>query len=94
MITPGFVSYAANLALNADMDIRFPLFAFEKDDHSMFLIEKPERLHHFEWIDIEGEEYIFWDSTGAGVCVSVKGRAIDQIRPCERAMSLLDAFQA
>jgi hypothetical protein len=77
------------------MDVRFPLFAFEKDDDSMFLIEKPDRLlYHFEWIDIENEEFIFWDSTGAGVCVTVKDRAIDQIRHCEQSKSLSDAFEA
>jgi hypothetical protein len=55
-----------------EMNVRFPLFAFEKDDHSMFLIEEPDRLlYHLEWIDIEDQEYIFWDSTGAGVRVTV-----------------------
>jgi hypothetical protein len=76
------------------MDVRFPLFAFEKDDDSMFLIEKPDRLlYHFEWIDIENEEFIFWDSTGAGVCVTVKDGAIDQIYPCEQSKSLSDALK-
>jgi hypothetical protein len=29
--------------------VRFPLFVFEKDDHSMFLIERPDRLlYHLE----------------------------------------------
>jgi hypothetical protein len=61
----------------------------------MFLIEAPDRLlYHLEWIDIEGGEYIFWDSTGAGVCVTVKGGAIDQILPCEQSKSLSDAFEA
>jgi hypothetical protein len=69
------------------------MFAFEKDNQAMFLIEKPDRLLLFEAIDIENEEYIFWDSTGAGVCVTVKGRAID-IRSCELAMALSSAFQA
>jgi hypothetical protein len=78
-----------------EMDVKFPLFAFEKDDGSMFLIEKPDRLlYHFECVDIEDEEYLFWDSTGAGVCVTVKGRAIYQILFCEQSKSLSDAFEA
>jgi hypothetical protein len=77
------------------MNVEFPLFVFEKDDRSMLLIEKPDRLlHHLETIDIENDEYVFWDSTGAGVCVSVTHDAIDQITPCVRSMSLSDAFQA
>jgi hypothetical protein len=77
------------------MDVRFPLFAFEKDDDSMFLIETPDRvLDHLEWVDIEGGEYMFWDSTGAGVCVTVKDGAIDQILRCEQSKSLADAFEA
>jgi hypothetical protein len=52
------------------MEVQFPLFVFEKDDRSMYLIESPERVfHHLEAIDIENGEYLFWDSTGAGVCV-------------------------
>jgi hypothetical protein len=51
-------------------------------------------LYHLEWIDIEDEEYIFWDSTGAGVHVMVKGCAIDQIQPSEQSKSLSDAFEA
>jgi hypothetical protein len=77
------------------VDVRFPLFAFEKGDDSMFLIEESDRLlYHFEWVNIENDEFIFWDSTGAGVCVTVKDRAIDQIRPCEQSKSLSDAFEA
>jgi hypothetical protein len=77
------------------VDIKFPLFAFEKDDDSMFLIETPDRiLHHFEWIDIENEEFIFWDSTASGLCVTVKDRQIEAIRPCSQTMTISDAFQA
>lgn len=33
----------------------------------MLLIERPDRLlYHLEAIDIENDEYLFWDSTGAG----------------------------
>jgi hypothetical protein len=77
------------------MNVEFPLFVFEKDDLSMLLIERPDRLlYHLETIDIENDEYLFWDSTGAGVCVSVARDAIDQITRCNQSMSLSDAFQA
>lgn len=76
------------------MEVKFPLFAFEKDDRSMYLMETPERLRYFEAIDIENNEYLFWDSTGAGVCVSVANRTINEISHCDQAMSLSEAFGA
>jgi len=77
------------------MNVEFPLFVFEKDDRSMLLIEKPDRLlYHLETIDIENDEYLFWDSTGAGVSVSAKRDAIDLIMRCDRSMSVSEAFQA
>jgi hypothetical protein len=77
------------------MNVEFPLFVFEKDECSMYLIEKPERLfYHLEAVDIEDDEYVFWDATGAGACVSVAHNVIDQITRCDRTMSLEDAFKA
>ena len=75
------------------MDAQFPLFVFEKDDRSMYLIETPDRiLCHLEAIDIENNEYLFWDSTGAGVRISVARGAVKQIELCDQAMSLREAF--
>jgi hypothetical protein len=38
----------------------------------MRLIENESRiLSHLEAIDIEGDEYIFWDANGGGVSVAV-----------------------
>jgi len=77
------------------MDVKFPIFVFEKDDHSMYLVEELSRLlYHLEAIDIENGEYVFWDSTGAGVCVTVARNAIDQISACNQPMSLSEAFEA
>jgi hypothetical protein len=76
------------------MDAQFPLFVFEKDDCSMYLIEAPERvLYYLEAIDIENGEYLFWDSTGAGISVSVTGGVVDPIVPCDQAMTLPQAFE-
>jgi len=76
------------------MELNRPLFAFEKDDSSMFLIERPDRLlYHLEAIDIENDEYLFWDSSGAAVSVSTVHGKIDRITPCDQSMSLADAFR-
>jgi hypothetical protein len=61
----------------------------------MCLIETPERvLYHLEAIDIENNEYLFWDSTGVGVCVSVARGGVKQITSCTKTISLLEAFEA
>lgn len=76
------------------MDAKFPLFVFEKDDRSMCLIEAPERvLHQLEAIDIENDEYLFWDSTGAGIRISVARGAVKEVARCEQAMTLQEAFE-
>src|ERR1700731_4934894 len=76
------------------MDVQFPLFVFTKDDRSMCLIETPERIfYHLEAIDIENDEYLFWDSTGAGVRVSVAHGGVKQIAPCDQTISLREAFE-
>lgn len=77
------------------MDVEFPLFVFEKDDRSMLLIERPDQLlHHLEAIDIRNDEYLFWDSTGAGISVLLGGDRVDQITRFDQSMSLSDAFEA
>jgi hypothetical protein len=77
------------------MDVQFPLFVFEKDDHSMYLIETPERvLYHLEAIDIENGEYLFWNSTGAAVLVSSTSGVIDLLTLCDPLMTLPQAFEA
>jgi len=82
------------MILNVTTDVKFPLFVLA-DDRSMCLIESPDRLlYHLEAIDIENGEYLFWDSTGAGVCVTVAHGALNQIVLCDHAMSLAEAFEA
>jgi hypothetical protein len=54
------------------VNVSYLLFAFEKDNHSMRLIENESQvLRDLEGIDIEGDEYVFWDSNGAGVSIAV-----------------------
>lgn len=76
------------------MDVQFPIFVFATDG-SMTLIETPERiLYHLEAIDIENGEYLFWDSTGAGINISIARGRVSKIVPCDRAMSLREAFES
>jgi hypothetical protein len=46
------------------MTVVYPLFAL-LDDRSMLIIEHCDRiLYHLEAIDIENDEYFFWDAAG------------------------------
>lgn len=63
-----------------DAGVQFPLFAFEKDDSSMFLLDTSDAiLHHCEPIDIENGEYLFWDSCGKSVRLSVNGNTLSEV---------------
>jgi hypothetical protein len=74
--------------------VSFPLFAFEKDDCSMFLVEGPDKvLYHMEPIDIENAEYLFWDSNGRGVQISVVGKYVSAIDHAAVEISLSDALK-
>lgn len=79
------------------MSVEYPIFAFEKDDHSMRLIENEERiLQHLEAIDIENDEYVFWDARGNGVRVTVSVGAftskVESVSPCTAPYSVQQAF--
>ena len=75
------------------VDAQFPLFLFEKDDRSMYLIEtRGSILYRADTIDIENNEYLFWDSTGAGVRITVTPSTVKRIELCDQAMSLQEAF--
>jgi hypothetical protein len=76
-----------------ETSVPFPLYAFGQDDNSIRLIESPERiLYHMEAIDIENEEYLFWDAVGKAVRISVKRQKVDRIEHCQENMTLHDAF--
>jgi hypothetical protein len=73
--------------------VPFPLFIFEKDDCSMFLIEAPNKvLHQMEAIDIENDEYLCWDANGQAVKISVSGNRVARIEHGSSEMSLSEGL--
>jgi len=75
-------------------NVVYPLFAF-LDDRTMLEVENPDRiLYHFEAIDIENDEYLFWDFTERPVRISVKKNKVIDISYCDSILSLHDAFLA
>ena len=77
----------------------FPLYVFEKDDWSMFLVESPDDVWcHIEPIDFENDEYLFWDAHGRGVCLTLQGgkltrmATLTSIEESDNEISLNEAF--
>lgn len=77
-----------------DASVSFPLFVFEKDDCSMFVVETPDRiLYHMEPIDIENDEFLYWDANGRGVRISISGQQVTGIDCIGDEMPLAEAFR-
>ena len=79
------------------MAITYPLFVFEKDDKSMSIIEDPRSIFaKLEAIDIENDEYIFWDANGNGVTITVMVTAftskLNEITSCGTTFPIREAF--
>jgi hypothetical protein len=75
------------------MSVTYPLFAFEKDDHSMRVIESRDRiLFWHEAIDIENDEYVFWDATGSGVKIEIGRNRVLSVTPCAASAPLGEAL--
>lgn len=56
------------------MDNRFPLYV-RLDDGQLIRIDSLEKvLYDLEPIDIENDEYLFWDAAGNGVRVMLTGK--------------------
>jgi len=76
-----------------EASVPFPLYAFEKDDNSIRLIENPDRiLYDMEAIDIENEEYLFWDAVAKPVRIAVERHQVVTIEHCPEIMTLHEAF--
>ena len=64
----------------------------------MHLIESEDRiLYHVEAIDIENDEYVFWDATGIGVEIGVSVGAfrskLESVTSCQAPFPIQDAFK-
>jgi hypothetical protein len=79
------------------MSVRYPLFAFGKDDDSIRLIaDERDILGELEAIDIENDEYTVWDAEGTGVAIQVSVGAfkseLNSVAPCAASSPISDAF--
>lgn len=72
----------------------FPLYVC-LDDGTVMRIENEDRiLYHLEAIDIENDEYVFWDATGHGLRVLIKKEKLGGFEKTDRnKLTLQQAFE-
>ena len=59
----------------------------------MFLIEGPDRvLYHVEPIDLENNEYLFWNADGCAVRLTLERAELTKIEEAENEITLREAF--
>lgn len=72
----------------------FPLFV-RLDDGEVMQIESYDKiLYHLEAIDIENDEYLFWDANGNGVKVLINSSRIEGLQPTNNAVTVQEAISA
>lgn len=73
-------------------DFTFPIFV-RLDDGTVMQIESHDRiLYHLEAIDIENNEYLFWDADGRDVKVIIKSSKVSELRETDNGMSVQKAM--
>jgi hypothetical protein len=71
----------------------FPLYVFEKDDWSMFLVESADKvLYDIEPHDFDNNEYLFWDAAGRGVRVTIEHGVLTDIQEADNEITIREAF--
>ena len=74
--------------------VSFPIFVFQKEEYSMFVVETPDKiLHYMRPIDIEKGEYWCWDENGRAVRISVADQRAAGISNGEAEIPLAEAFK-
>jgi hypothetical protein len=70
----------------------FPLYVC-LDDGEVLRIESVERiLYHLEAIDIENDEYMFWDANGHGLKILIEKERVIGFANAENKVTLQQAF--
>jgi len=73
-------------------NVAFPFFVC-LDDGEVMQIETLERiLYHLEAIDIENDEYMFWDAGGRGLKIIIKQGRVSGFEKANNKVTLQQAF--
>jgi len=77
-----------------DPSMSFPLFVFEKNDYSMFVLDTPDQiLSSIGPLDIENSRYLYWDADGRAVRISITRKGMAEISQGETEMPLTEAMR-
>jgi hypothetical protein len=70
----------------------FPLFV-RLDDGEVMQIDRYDKiLYHLEAIDIENDEYLFWDAQGRDLKVIIKNSKVSELRLTQNRVTVQDAM--
>lgn len=76
-----------------DDNVLFPLYVC-LDDGEVIRIEGFRRiLYHLEAIDIENDEYMFWDAAGHGLKILIKKGKVAGFEKIDNKVTLQQAFE-
>jgi hypothetical protein len=84
-----------NASYDCTMDDKalFPLYVC-LDDGEVIRIEGFDRiLYHLEAIDIENDEYMFWDATGHVLKILIQKRKVSGLEKIDNKVTLQQAFE-
>jgi hypothetical protein len=90
----GILGYMKKKAqLDLDCKFEFPLYVC-LDDGEIIRIEAPDRiLYHLEAIDIENNEYQFWDAMGCPLKVLITNGQVSGLENAENKVTLAHAIE-
>jgi hypothetical protein len=75
------------------MDVTFPLYVCLDDGEVMRIDNFDRVLYHLEAIDIENDEYMFWDAAGQGLRVLINKGKVGGFEKTDNKIALQQAFQ-
>jgi hypothetical protein len=76
-----------------EYNVAFPLYVC-LDDGEVMQIERFDRiLYHLEVIDIENDEYMFWDAGGRGLKILTKKGKVSGFKKADNKITLQEAFE-
>lgn len=79
--------------LDLGRNFEFPLYVC-LDDGTIITIESPERiLYHLEAVDIENDEYLFWDALARPLKVVITKGKVSGLESTEHQITLAQAFE-
>jgi len=86
---PVFVSYDSEM----DDKALFPLYV-RVDDGEMMRIDNADRiLYHLEAVDIENDEYMFWDAAEHGLRILINKGKVGGVEKADNKLTLQQSFE-